>query len=80
MHKECTISQQLLMSTGQKKKQSTRNYKTKILVLWVMASVTLLGLQPRVLMEMATGYTIDLEVLNKREVALKSVNMEKNSS
>ena len=45
-----------------------------------MASVTLLRLQPRVLMEMTTGYTIDLEVLDKREVALKSVNAETNSS
>ena len=61
------------MSGGQKQ-YSARNYKTKMLVLWVMASVTLLGLQPRVPMEMATGYTIDLEVLNKGEVALKSVN------
>ena len=31
----------------------------------------------RVLMEMTTGYTIDLEVLNKRGVALKSVNYGK---
>ena len=44
--------------------------------LWVMASVTLLGVQPRVLMEMTTGYTIDLEVLNKREV----VNMKKKTA
>lgn len=29
------------------------------------------------LMEMTTGYIIDLEVLDKREVELKSVNMEK---
>ena len=28
-------------------------------------------------MEMTTGYIIDLEVLDKREVELKSVNMEK---
>ena len=28
-------------------------------------------------LEMTTGYTIDLEVLDKREVTLKSVNMEK---
>ena len=31
-------------------------------------------------MAMATGYTIYLEVLNNREVALKSVNMEKRAS
>ena len=42
-----------------------------------LASMTLLRLQPRVLMEMTTGYTIYLEVLNNRGVALKSVNMEK---
>ena len=29
-----------------------------------------------VLMEITTGYIIDLEVLDKREVELKSVNME----
>jgi len=29
------------------------------------------------LMEMTTGYIIDLEVLHKRDVELKSVNMEK---
>ena len=29
------------------------------------------------LMEMTTGYIIDLEVLDKREVELRSVNMEK---
>ena len=29
------------------------------------------------LMEMTTGYIIDLEVLDNREVQLKSVNMEK---
>lgn len=29
------------------------------------------------LMKMTTGYIIDLQVLNKREVELKSVNMEK---
>ena len=29
------------------------------------------------LMEITTGYIIDLEVLDKREVELKSVNMEK---
>lgn len=31
-------------------------------------------------MEMTTGQTINLEVLKKREVALKSVNMEKKNS
>lgn len=45
-----------------------------------LASMTLLRLQPRVPMEMTTGYTIYLEVLNNREVALKSVNMEKTAS
>jgi len=39
--------------------------------------VTLLGLQSRVLMEMKTGYIIDFEVLDKREIALKSLDMEK---
>jgi len=39
--------------------------------------MTLLGLQSRVLMEMKTGYIIDLEVLDKREIALKSLDMEK---
>ena len=39
--------------------------------------MTLLGLQSRVLTEMRTCYIIDLEVLNKREVALKPLNMEK---
>jgi len=29
------------------------------------------------MMEITTGYIIDLEVLDKREVELKSVNMEK---
>ena len=44
-----------------------------------LASMTLLRLQTRVpmAMAMATGYTMYLEVLNNREVALKSVNMEK---
>lgn len=39
--------------------------------------MTLLGLRSRVLMEMKTGYIIDLEVLDKREIALKSLDMEK---
>lgn len=39
--------------------------------------LTLLGLQPRVQMEMTTGCSIDLEVLDNREVVLKFVNMEK---
>ena len=46
-----------------------------------MRHVTLLGLLPRVFVEMAIGYSINLEVLDKMEVALKFVNyMEKNSS
>lgn len=45
-----------------------------------LASMTLLRLQPRVPMEMTTGYTIYLEVPNNGEVALKSVNMEKTAS
>ena len=45
-----------------------------------LASMTLLRLQTRVPMAMATGYTMYLEVLNNREVALKSVNMEKRAS
>lgn len=50
-----------------------------MLLLWVkMRHVTLLGLQPRVSVEMAIGYSINLEVLDKMEVALKFVNyMEK---
>ena len=46
-----------------------------------MASVILQVLQLKTyaifLMVMTTGYIIDLEVLDKREVELKSVNMEK---
>ena len=50
-----------------------------MLLLWVkMRHVTLLGLLPRVFVEMAIGYSINLEVLDKMEVALKFVNyMEK---
>ena len=45
-----------------------------------LAGMILLRLQLRVLMEMTTGYTIYLEVLNNREVTLKSVNMEKKTA
>ena len=51
-----------------------------VLCIAELASMTLLRLQPRVLMEMITGDTIYLEVFNNREVALKSVNMEKKTA